>query len=131
MILADTGPLYALAMRRDALHERAQLELTDLKRQNKRLVISTSTLAETQSLLLRRETPQFVHAYLDALLRGSDLINPSVADYLQARALLKQFSDQRISLFDACLAVLSQTLKVPVWTFDADFDVMGVEVWRT
>ena len=85
----------------DALHERAQLELADLKRQKKRLVVSTSTLAETQSLLLRRETPQFGHMYLDALLRSSDLINPSTDDYLQAHALLKRFSDQRISLYDA------------------------------
>lgn len=130
MILADTGPLYALAMRRDALHERATEELEVLRRQKHKLLISSSTLLETQSLLLRREQSLFVNRYLEALCKGSDLINPSTEDYLAALALLRRFSDQKISLFDASLGVLSQVLKLEVWTFDKDFDVLGVRVWR-
>ena len=127
--MADTGPLYALAMRRDALHERAREELSVLKREHG-LVISTSNLLEAQSLLLRRETPAFVNRYVTALVKSNDLINPSTEDVLRAQALLGRFEDQHISLFDAVLAVLSETLDVAVWTFDADFDVMRTEVWR-
>ena len=130
MILVDTGPLYALAMQRDALHPRAQTELAQLKERNLRLLISTSALLETQSLLLRRESPGFVLAYVDALLTGSDLINPSSADYLKAQALLTNYQDQKISLFDASLVVLATTLKVSIWTFDVDFDIMRAPVWR-
>ena len=128
MILVDTGPLYALAMRRDALHERAHEELVALRPQG--LMMSTSNLLETQSLLLRRETPAFVSSYINALLKGNDLINPSTEDYLQAQTLLGRFEDQRISLFDAVLVVLSETLNLPIWTFDTDFDVMRARVWR-
>ncbi len=131
MILADTGPLYALAMKRDALHERAKEDLSLLKKQNHKLLISSSALLETQSLLLRREQSSFVSRYMDALCTGSDLINPSTDDYLEALALVKRFSDQKISLFDASLAVLAQVLKLEVWTFDKDFDVLGVRVWRS
>ena len=131
MILADTGPLYALAMKRDALHERARNELAQLKTQKNKLLISSSTILETQSLLLRREQSLFVNRYMEVLCKGSDLINPSTDDYLAALALLRRFSDQKISLFDASLAVLSQVLKLEVWTFDKDFDVLGVKVWRS
>lgn len=33
-------------------------------------------------------------------------------------------------MFDAVGAALSKRLDVPVWTCDADFDVLGAKVWR-
>lgn len=38
--------------------------------------------------------------------------------------------DQTISFFDALLAEMASVLELPVWTYDSDFDVMGVAVWR-
>jgi len=38
--------------------------------------------------------------------------------------------DLLITLFDGVVASVSQRLGVPVWTYDADFDVMRVPVWR-
>jgi hypothetical protein len=38
--------------------------------------------------------------------------------------------EQVISLFEAVLAVLSEHLDILLWTFDSDFDVMRVFVWR-
>lgn len=41
-----------------------------------------------------------------------------------------RYPDQSITLFDAILAVLSDRLALPIWTFDHHFDVMGSDVWR-
>ena len=129
-ILADTGPLYALAMQRDALHRRARGELERLDKQNRQLIVSTSTLLETQSLLLRRESPRFAAIFIDALLLGATLVNPTSKDYLAAQALVKRYDDQRFTLFDATLAILATKLKLEIWTFDSDFDVLPSSVWR-
>ncbi len=40
--------------------------------------------------------------------------------------LLRSYSDQKITLLDATLAVISKRLRVAVWAFD----LMGVDVWR-
>jgi predicted nucleic acid-binding protein len=60
----------------------------------------------------------------------SGLVNPSSGDYQRAADRVQRFQDQAISLFDAVLAVLAETLDLPVWTFDHQFDVMRVAVWR-
>jgi predicted nucleic acid-binding protein len=33
-------------------------------------------------------------------------------------------------LFDAIAAALSRRLKLPVWTFDQDFDLLRARQWR-
>ena len=129
-ILADTGPLYALALVRDSLHERAKAELARLKAEQVTLVVTYSVLLETHNLILRRERPDFAAQYVDALIAGSIMINPGADDYRASLEIVKRYRDQKISLFDATLAALSGKLSVPVWTFDSDFDVLGAPVWR-
>jgi predicted nucleic acid-binding protein len=60
----------------------------------------------------------------------ASLVNPSAQDYEAAADLISGYPDQRLSLFDAVTAVLSEQLGLPVWTYDHHFDVMQVEVWR-
>ncbi|MDQ3459857.1 MAG: hypothetical protein M3498_11235 [Deinococcota bacterium] len=45
-VLADTGPLYAYALARDSLHERAKVELAQLKAARTTLVVTYSVLLE-------------------------------------------------------------------------------------
>lgn len=129
-ILVDTGPLYALAMRRDALHTRARKELDELMGQGWVLTLSFSNILETQSLLLRRESPGFACEFMQAAQKGLALINPLAEDYLAAQEILKRYQDQKITLFDGVLFVLSQRLNSNIWTFDRDFDVLSAQVWR-
>lgn len=58
------------------------------------------------------------------------LVNPEPEDYRQAIAKLKGLPDQKITLFDALIAVLALRMGLHVWTYDHHFDVMRVPVWR-
>lgn len=68
--------------------------------------------------------------WTEGVLAGAGVINPTTDDYLAAARLLAGFHDQEISLTDALVAVLAQSLEYPVWTFDHHFDVLRVAVWR-
>ena len=129
-ILADTGPLYARAMRRDAEHERAMRELTTLEGEGYRVLLAQLIVLETHKLLLRRNPSPFAHVYTLALTERFHTINPLSDDYRAGMTAIRRFKDQKLSLFDATLAALSKRLITPVWTFDHHFDVLGVPVWR-
>jgi predicted nucleic acid-binding protein len=129
-VLIDTGPLYALAVPSDQYHERAYREWRDLKREHRSVMTPYPTVFETYSLLLRRLTPERAHTWLHATLEQVGLLTPNAQDYHSAALRPTRYRDQAISLYDALLVVLGERLDVPIWTFDADMDVMGAEVWR-
>lgn len=130
-VLADTGPLYARAMKRDAEHERAVRELGDLEAAGYRVLVAHPILLETHKLLLRRNPPPYAHAYTLALTERFHTLNPQSEDYRAGLDVIGRFSDQSLSLFDATLGVLATRLELPVWTFDHHFDVLGTLVWRS
>jgi predicted nucleic acid-binding protein len=129
-VLADTGPLYALADPSDQYHERARRELTRLESEGYFVAVAYPTVAEAYTLVLRRLGPGFAGTWLREVLDGVAALNPEAGDYLAAAARLASLPDQEISLFDAVAAALSRRLKLPVWTFDQDFDLMRVRRWR-
>ncbi len=53
-ILADTGPLYALADPSDQYHARAGAELRDAEIRNFTVAVSYATLGKAHTLILRR-----------------------------------------------------------------------------
>ena len=129
-VLADTGPLYALAVPSDQYHERAREGERRLIQQGLGVVVNYATLFETQSLLLRRVTPSVAERWQRQLAYGSSFVAPKPKDFEAAIKKTRQFSDQAISYFDSLLTVLSERLELPIWTFDAHFDVMKADVWR-
>jgi predicted nucleic acid-binding protein len=129
-VLADTGPLYALADPEDQFHGRAQKELDRFYEDGYRPIASCSTLVEAHNLVLRRLGHQVGRKWIGELTAGIDLMNPLQEDYLNAIQLLKRYPDQDITLCDGVLAVISSQFELPVWTYDHHFDVMRVEVWR-
>jgi predicted nucleic acid-binding protein len=129
-LLADTGPLYALADPADQFHRRAQEELARLYEDGYRPIAAWSTLAEAHNLVLRRLGFDRAREWLGELTAGIDLMNPVEEDYLKAVHLLKLYPDQDITLCDGVLAVLSSQFELPVWTYDHHFDVMQAQVWR-
>jgi predicted nucleic acid-binding protein len=129
-LLVDTGPLYALAVASDQYHARARSDMQRVRAGGHTLLVAYSTLCEGYSLLLRRAKPGAAQSWQAQLRRRAGLIAPTQNDYREAADKVIQYPDQTISLFDGVIAVLGERLKLPIWTFDADFDVMGAEVWR-
>jgi predicted nucleic acid-binding protein len=128
-VLADTGPLYAAVDPHDAHHRRALRELQQLARNRREVLVGFPTLLEAYSLILSRLGPKVALHWLTEMANAV-LINPNPEDYRLAVVKLEAFVDQSISLFDATVAVLAQRLGLAVWTYDHDFDVMRVPVWR-
>lgn len=129
-LLADTGPLYALADPDDQFHARAQEELNRLYEEGYRPITSCPTLAEAHNLILRRLGHRVAREWIGELTEGIDLMNPLEEDYREAIHVLERYPDQDITLCDGVLAVLSSQFELPVWTYDHHFDVMRTEVWR-
>lgn len=129
-ILADTGPLYALATPSDQYHERAYTEVGKLRQSSLSVITLYPILFETYSLLLRRLTPARAHQWLEKTLQEVGVLSPSGRDYQDAVQRVAVYSDQTLSLYDGLLAVMSERLELPIWTFDTDFDTMQADVWR-
>ncbi len=129
-VLADTGPIYALADSDDQYHARAIKELKLLLQDNYQILLLQPTIMEAYTLVMRHMGLRFAHQWLRSITQGCGLINPTPDDYTNAWKLVSRYSDQKITLFDAAIATVSARLQIPVWSFDSDFDVMGTTVWR-
>ena len=129
-MLADTGPLYAAVDPSDDNFGRAREDLDRLNSERLSVALSFPVLCESYSLVLYRLGVEKARRWLDEVSGQASLVNPSQQDYEAAADLISGYTDQRLSLFDAVTAVLSERLGLPVWTYDHHFDVMQVEVWR-
>jgi predicted nucleic acid-binding protein len=128
-VLADTGPLYAAVDPSDQFHRRARAELGDFENRSLTVWIAYPTLLETYTLVLRRLGMQAAHRWIEEILAGAALMNPSPRDYAEAARSVRGYADQPLTLFDAVLATLSRRLELPVWTYDHHFRIWGVQVW--
>lgn len=129
-ILADTGPLYAALDPDDQLHSRAHRELKRLARDDRQVLLAHSTLLEAYTLVLYRLGNAVAAAWLHEIIAGTALINPAPEDYRDAQEWVLRFTDQRITLFDATVAVMASRLGAEVWTYDHHFDVLRIAVWH-
>lgn len=129
-VLADTGPLYALADPSDQHHHRAVSEAETILARSFRVAVSYPVLCEGHNLVRQRLGGMYSRQWLAELLDGSLLVNPEPADYLSAASLLDRFPDQRITLTDGVTATVSRRLRLPVWTFDRHLAMLGSKPWR-
>jgi predicted nucleic acid-binding protein len=129
-VLADTGPLYALADPSDQYHDRAHRELETIASRNNPVLVVFPVLCETHTLVLRRLGGKYAAGWLEEILSGSVPVNPEAKDYLEASADVRKYSDHPITLVDALLARLTRRLQAPVWSFDRHFVTMRANVWR-
>jgi predicted nucleic acid-binding protein len=129
-VLADTGPLYALADPADQFHTRAAAELAAIDKRGFAVAVTYAVLCESYTLVLRRLGGEYSRQWLAEILAGAVLLNPEPADYTISATFLDRFPDAPITLVDAVLAGMSKKLQMPVWSFDRHFSVMRAEVWR-
>jgi predicted nucleic acid-binding protein len=85
---------------------------------------------ESYTLVLYRLGKKAALTWLTETMDGASFINPTADDYRAAAGKVLGFPDQRITLFDATVAVLAQRSGLQVWTYDHHFDVMRAPVWR-
>ena len=131
VVLADTGPLYALADPSDQFHDRAHRELETIVSRNNSGLVIFPVLCEAHTLVLRRLGGRYAAGWLSEMLSGSLPVNPDTNDYLDATVGLRKYSDHPITLVDALLARLTRRLEAPVWTFDRHFVTMRTSVWKS
>jgi predicted nucleic acid-binding protein len=128
-VLADTGPLYAVADDGDAHHKRALRELAALARERREIVIAYPILLEAYSLILFRMGRKAASLWLSQVTSAA-FVDTTPHDYRQAIAHVQSLPDQSLTLVDATIAAMANRLKLPVWTYDHHFDMMRANVWR-
>jgi predicted nucleic acid-binding protein len=128
-VLADSGPLYAVADEGDQHHQQALRQWQELDRVGVSVLVPYPILLEAHRLVLYRLGTKAALAWLVEAL-DAPLMNTTPEDYTQALAIMRSLADQPISLVDATVAALSRRLRLDVWTYDHHFDVMRVGVWR-
>ena len=129
-VLADTGPIYALADPSDEHHARATAELEVISKRGLHVAVSYVTLCEAHRLVLRRLGGGYSRAWLAEVLDGTVLLSPEPGDFLLAAAQLEQFSDHPITLVDAVTAVMSRRLEISVWSFDRHLATLRAGIFR-
>ena len=128
-VLVDTGPLYAAVDRDDQYHDQAQRELARLAEDGVAVVVCTPVLVEAYPLIMRRLGLPSAHAWLEDMSHGSGFLNSDGEDYLQAVRRAQAYDDQPLTLVDCVMAVLSERLGVPIWSYDHHFDILRVSRW--
>jgi len=129
-VFADTGIFYALLDHTDTHHQRAQREMQKIIESDAIIYVSFPIFLEAYSLLLYRLGFLAAQEFTDYCLESVELVNPTPEEYLRAKDKASRYPDQTITLVDATTAVLSERMKLPVWTYDYHFDIMGATVWR-
>ncbi|MEH2424571.1 MAG: hypothetical protein V7K48_27780 [Nostoc sp.] len=129
-VFADTGPLYAAVDVDDEYHQRSQAELQRINAENLIILIPFPVYLETYNLLLYRLGTEQSISFARQCRGAVHLVNPSQQQYIAAVEKAARFLDQQISLSDAVTAILSEEMKLPVWTYNYHFDLMLVQVWR-
>lgn len=129
-VIADTTPLYALVDSSDQYHQKAKQELSSIQRLKIQVIIPYPIALESYSLVLYRLGTQIAIRFFEEICDSAELVHATDEDYNFAWQKIKQYSDQKITLFDAVTGSISERLNYPVWTYDYHFDLMSISVWR-
>jgi predicted nucleic acid-binding protein len=130
LILADTGPLYALADPSDQFHARAAKELEAIGANGYSVAVAYPNLCEAYTLVLHRLSGDYARQWLTEIMDGTLPLHPEPVDFSAGVARLRRFADHPITLVDAVIASLAERLRLPVWSFDRHFRTMRVKVWQ-
>lgn len=119
-IIADTGPLVAYLDRSDCHHEWAKARMALMTQP---LMTCESVMSEAWHLLRRgRINPSLLLSLVSqgALVVSFDFMKEAPA----VRALVQKYHDVPMSLADACLVRMTESVDHPrVFTVDSDFHV--------
>ncbi|MBO1050896.1 MAG: hypothetical protein HEQ25_02440 [Dolichospermum sp. DET73] len=129
-IIADTGPLYAAIDVDDQYHQRSKIQIQRINTEKLTILVPFPVYLETYNLLLYRLGTEQAIGFAKDCIASVYFINPSQEQYIAAAEKAACFPDQKITLCDAVTAILSEEMKLAVWTYDYHFDIMQIQVWR-
>ena len=118
-IFADTSGLFALLVRNDYMHVRAQLNFTYFAQHRAELLTSSFVLVETAALLQRRVGLAAVHDFQSKIIPLFEIIWANGDWYTRAIQRLFAFNDRNISLVD-CLSFEIMESREITYAFSLD-----------
>ena len=128
--MLDTSPLYSLSDQADSEHTRAKAGFAYLAQIQAEIRIPLPCLLEFHRLRLYRKPflPGKASGELLRLVAAFPVEYPTSEDLKLALNTLPKHMGQKITLADALVAAMCQRLGCRVFTFDADFWTLEVEV---
>ncbi len=113
MILCDTGPIVAAAVRSDARYHQCTELFTALRLSDRRLLVPMTVVAEVGYLLEQRVGPALESAFLDAVGNGDfEAVPLEKADFIRMAELVRQYHDLPLGTTDASVIALAERLGV-------------------
>jgi predicted nucleic acid-binding protein len=108
MVVADTGPLYALIDRSDAWHQRVTAWWAA---QARHVRVPITVLPEVCHLLHTRISAQAEQAFMRSVADGELIIEPvDVDDVIRASALMRESLDFPLGFVDATVIAVAERL---------------------
>lgn len=129
-VFVDTSALYAFADRNDKHHRAVRAAYRTLEQDRRSLVTTNFTLLELHSLITNRMYASIATETLFDI-EDSDIVVVRVEpdDELQARQILRQYTDKGFSLLDATSFAVMERLNLDTaLSFDRHFTQYGLTV---
>ena len=113
MILCDTGPLVAAALRRDPDYYACVELFTGLRLAGRRLLVPPTVTAEVGYMLQTYGSAELEAAFLDSLAAGDfEPVEFVPVDYARIAELVRQYADFPLGVTDASVIALAERLDV-------------------
>ncbi|GAA1537097.1 type II toxin-antitoxin system VapC family toxin [Nocardioides humi] len=113
MILCDTGPLVAAAVRHDPDHHACVELLTGLRLARRQLLVPATVVAEVGYMLDSFGSSRLEARFLASLAAGDfDPVDVTTDDYARMAELVEQYDDLRIGTTDASVIALAERLDI-------------------
>lgn len=113
MILCDTGPIVATALRTDAHSHECTKLFTELHNMGRRLLIPATVIAEVGYLLENRSGPKAEAAFLRSLADGAfEPVSLQSPDFERMAELVHQYKDLPLGTTDASVIALAEKLGI-------------------
>ena len=127
MIVCDTGPLVAAALKNDADHERCVDLFDRLHAEGRELFVPATVAAEAGYLIASEAGARVESMFLQSLASGDfQPVDLAVADYARMAELVLKYHDLPLGTTDASVVAVAERLKITdVATLDRrDFAVV-------
>lgn len=113
MILCDSGPLIAAAVRNDVHYDECTRLFTGLRLAGRRLLVPATVVAEVGYMLEQRVGPTVEAAFLQAVADGAfELISLEPGDLGRMAQLVAKYDDLPLGTTDASLIALAERLEI-------------------
>jgi predicted nucleic acid-binding protein len=128
-VFADTSGLFALLVRNDLMHVRAQLNFAYFAQHRAELLTSSFVLVETAALLQRRVGLAAVHDFQSKIIPLLEIIWVNGAWYTRAIQRLFALNNRNISLVDCLSFEIMESREIAyAFSFDGHFPENGFTI---